>query len=302
MELRQLRYFLAVAKHLNFTRAAAEVHIAQPPLSRQITKLEDELGVLLFERSQRGLKLTTAGTFFEERALEILDRVERTKSDTAALSTKSRRPFKIGFDSSLLYGRAPRVFRFLRDRYPQYEFQYADVPSPEQARALRNGQVEFTLGRAAVNDDQISQVTLRHDPFLIAVETDHPAYRGGGEGIRIAEMKNETLILYGERTTTSLQDPVLRFLDHIQFRPAETIWIPDLPAALGLVAGGLGFSIVPSASSLMRGHDVSYAPIADDGASSPVVLSTMKGKHVEIIKMILAETKRLRDVDAARIL
>jgi DNA-binding transcriptional LysR family regulator len=301
MELRQLRYFLAVAKHLNFTHAATEVHIAQPPLSRQISNLERELGVQLLERSQRGLKLTAAGVFLVERASEILERVERTKSDTAAFNTKSKRPFKIGFDSALLYGRAPRVFRFLRGRYPEFDFQFADVSSGDQARALRNGQVEFTLGRTAVNDDQIKQIILRADPFLIALETDHPAFSGPEQRIRLAEVKSETLILYGERTATISRDPVLRFLDHAQFKFANTIWISDLSAALGLVAAGLGVSIVPSAAVRMRGQDVCYVAIADEGAASPVVLSTVNGNHAEMIEAVLVETMRLREADGFRI-
>jgi DNA-binding transcriptional LysR family regulator len=301
MELRQLRYFLAVAKHLNFTYAATEVHIAQPPLSRQISNLENELGVKLLERSQRGLKLTAAGVFLVERASEILERVERTKNDAAAFNTKSKRPFKIGFDSALLYGRTPRVFRFLRGRYSQYDFQFAEVPSGDQARALRNGQVEFTLGRTAVNDDQIEQITIREDPFLVALETHHPAYSSADQKIRLAEIKSETLILYGERTASISRDPVLRFLDHAQVKFADTIWISDLSGALGLVAAGLGVSIVPSAAVLMRGQDVCYVAIADKGAVCPVVLSTLNGNHAEIIEAILVETKRLRKADGFRI-
>lgn len=301
MELRQLRYFLAVAKHLNFTRAAAEVHIAQPPLSRQISNLEGEIGAKLLERSQRGLKLTPAGVFLVERASEILERVERTKRDAAVFSTKLKRPFKIGFDNSLLYGRAPRVFRFLRGLYPEYDFQYAEVSSGEQARALRNGQVEFTLGRTAVNDEQIEQIIIRQDPFLIALETDHPAYSGPDQRIRLAELKSETLILYGERTATISRDPVLRFLDHAQFKPADTIWISDLSGALGLVAAGLGISIVPSAAALMRRQDVCYVALTDEGAASPVVISTVKGNHTEMIDAIWVETQRLREADAAHI-
>ena len=297
MELRQLRYFLAVAKHLNFTRAAAEVHIAQPPLSRQIANLEAELGVPLLERSQRGLKLTRAGVFLEERATEILQRVERTKRDAAAFASKPKQPFRIGFDSALLYGRTPRIFRYLRRKFTEFDFQYAELSSADQARALRNGQVELALGRTAVVDDQIDHVLIRQDPLIVALEADHPAYRGPDQGIRLEDLKAETFILYGDRAGAASRDPVLRFFDQKRFKPADTLRISDLSGALGLVAAGLGVSIVPGTAVLMRGQDVFYAPVAEEGAICPVVLSSLKGHHTDIVSSILTETQRLRQID-----
>jgi LysR family transcriptional regulator, benzoate and cis,cis-muconate-responsive activator of ben and cat genes len=300
VEIRQLRYFLAVARTLNFTKAAAEVHIAQPPLSRQIANLEAELGTELFDRSPRGVRLTKAGLFLQERATEILMRLERTKREVTEMGAKPNLPFKIGFDLSFLYGRTPLIFRFLRDRYPTYNFQYLEIPSAEQPGAIRNGQVDLALGHTLIVDEQVEQITLRNEQLVLALARDHPAFRGVDQSLRLADVRAETLILHEEQSSKGSRDPVSRFIEHVGFNPAQTMSIRGLPAALGLVAAGIGISIVPARALLMRGQDVSYAPLAEDEAISPVVLSTLRGIHATMIAEILAEVQRLRAPESSQ--
>lgn len=297
MELRQLRYFVAVARTLNFTKAAAEVHIAQPPLSRQIANLEAELGVRLFERSPRGLKLTTAGALLVERANEILKRVERTKREVAAFNEKRSRRFKIGFDLSLLYGRTPRIFRYLRESYAEYDFEYVEVASADQVRAVRNGEIDLALGLTLLVDDQVEQIIIRNEQLMLALEAGHPAFRGRDQPIQLSQVSNETLILYDEPVSGRPRDPIIRFIEHVGFTPAGTMTIRGLAAALGLVAAGIGVSIVPARALLMRGQDICLAPLAEDGAASPVVMTTLRGANGEIVASILAEVDRLTKAD-----
>jgi DNA-binding transcriptional LysR family regulator len=297
MELRQLRYFVAVARTLSFTKAAAELHIAQPPLSRQIANLEAELGVGLFERSPRGIKLTPAGALLVERANEILKNVERTKREVAAFNDKRRRLFKIGFDLSLLYGRTPRIFRYLRDSYAEYDFEYAEVASADQVRAVRNGEIDLALGLTLLVDDQVEQTVVRNEQMMLALEIGHAAFRGRDQPIKLSEVSNETLILYDERASAGPRHPVMRFIERVGFTPANTMTIRGLAAALGLVAAGVGISIVPARALLMRGQDICFAPLAEDGASSPVVVTTLRGTNGEMVAGILAEVDRLTRFD-----
>lgn len=297
MELRQLRYFTAVARTLNFTKAAAEVHIAQPPLSRQVANLEAELGVDLLERGARGLKLTPAGALLVERANEILKRVERTKREVARFNEKRKRLFKIGFDLSLLYGRTPRIFRYLRESYAEYDFEYAEVASTDQVRAVRNGEIDLALGLTLLVDDQVEQTVVRNEQLMLALEIGHQAFRGRDQPIKLSEVSNETLILYDERTSGGPRYPLLRFIEHVGFTPANTMTIRGLAAALGLVAAGVGISIVPARALLIRGQDICYAPLAEDGATSPVVVTTLRGTNGDIVANILAEVDRLTKAD-----
>jgi DNA-binding transcriptional LysR family regulator len=301
MEMRQLRYFLAVARNLNFTKAAAEVHIAQPPLSRQIANLEAELGLALFDRGRRGIKLTAAGTLLVERATEILARVERTKREMAGFSAKENRVFKIGFDLSLLYGRTPQILRYLRESYPKHDFEYVEVASADQPRAIRNGEIDLALGLTLLVDDQVEQTIVRNEPLMLALEAGHPAFRGADQPVRLADLGSEALILYGEgeRASARSRDPVIRFIEHVGFTPAATITIRGLAAALGLVAAGLGVSIVPARALLMRGQDICFAPLAEDGAASPVVVTTLRGANGQIVASILAAVKLLTKADGS---
>jgi DNA-binding transcriptional LysR family regulator len=299
LELRQLRYFLAVARTLNFTKAAAEVHIAQPPLSRQIANLEAELGLALFDRGTRGIKLTAAGSLLMERATEILARVERAKREMAGFSAKENRLFKIGFDLSLLYGRTPQILRYLRESYPEHDFEYVEVASADQPRAIRNGEIDLALGVTLLVDDQVEQTIIRNEPLMLALEAGHRAFRGADQPVRLADLRSEVLILYGERTSAGSRDPVIRFIEHVGFTPADTVTIRGLAAALGLVAAGIGVSIVPARALLMRGQDICFAPLAEDGAASPVVVSTLRGTNGQIVASILAEVMQLTQTDGS---
>lgn len=293
MELRQLRYFLAAARTLNFTRAAQEVHIAQPPLSRQINNLEAELGVLLFERSTRGIRLTPAGLFVQDRATEILIRVDRMKRETSAFQESRRQTVRLAFDVSVLYGRAPAIFKFLRTAYPEFNFEFIEVTSADQPRAIRTGEVDFAVGRVLLRDDQVEQVALRQEPLMLALPAGHSAFVGPDDSVRLSDVRGETFVLYADRANARSLDPVLRFFDLVDFKPAKTISIGDLFAALGLVAAGIGVSVVPATALRMRTDDVCYARLDEAGAVSPIFLSTLRGANSKMIDNILEELKRL---------
>ena len=139
-----------VARTLNFTRAAEEVHIAQPPLSRQIANLEDEVGIKLFDRDPRGLRLTPAGVFFGARAEEIVDRIDRLKRETAALAADARQTFRIGVVPSLLYGRTRLGLAFIRRSRPNLEIDLTVHSPHELLEALRRGHVDLAVGREFV--------------------------------------------------------------------------------------------------------------------------------------------------------
>lgn len=133
MDLRQLRYFVTVARERNFTRAAEKLHIAQPPLSRNIQLLEEELGVELLSRSHRPVRLTEAGRLFLEQALQILGRVEQMAEATRRVGRNQNRVLSIGFVASTLYGGLPALIRKLRARAPDLDLRLIDLLSPNRS-------------------------------------------------------------------------------------------------------------------------------------------------------------------------
>ena len=146
IELRHLRYFVAVAEERNFTRAAERLHIAQPPLSRQIQQLEEILGVALIEKGSRPLRLTEAGQFFLAHAKPLLDQVRDLKAMTCRVG-KLERTISAGFVASTLYGLLPDIIRRYRERYPEVEVTLHEMTTVEQMQALKEGRIDVGFGR-----------------------------------------------------------------------------------------------------------------------------------------------------------
>ena len=146
MELRHLKYFVTVAEEQSFTKAAEKLFIAQPPLSRQIQNLENEFGVLLFERGSRPLQLTEAGEFFYQHAVKLLANAEEIKSMTKRVGMVER-TVRIGFVGSLLYGLLSRIVYLYRQRYPQLKIELIEMTTTHQIPALKEGRIDVGFGR-----------------------------------------------------------------------------------------------------------------------------------------------------------
>lgn len=174
MELRHLRYFIAVARERNFTRAAEHLHIAQPPLSRQVRQLEDELGIDLIEAGSRPLRLTEAGRLFHEQAVQVLERVDEMKAMVGRLHAADRDRFSIGFVGSTLYGKLPEVIRGYRVAKPGVDLTLLELTSLEQIAALKEGRIDVGFGRIPLDDPAIDRRLLRNEKLVAAVPANHP--------------------------------------------------------------------------------------------------------------------------------
>ncbi|KGO99232.1 LysR family transcriptional regulator [Novilysobacter defluvii] len=290
MELRQLRYFVAVAEERNFTRAAEKLHIAQPPLSRQIQLLEEELGVTLISRATRPLRLTDAGRLFNEQALQILGRVEQLKLATQRVGKQERRVLSIGFVASALYGGVPALVRELRKHAPELDIQLLEMMSSQQIEALKTGRIDIGFGRVRKNDPAVVRTVLREERMVLAVapgtrlaESDAP--------VRIEEMAGEELVIYPRAPRPSFADQVLALLEDHGVRPTVVHEVSEMQTALGLVAAEVGVCLVPYAGSRHRA-DLKYRLIADQNATSPVILSHRRNDdspYIGLVKELLQE-------------
>ncbi|KAF1023883.1 MAG: HTH-type transcriptional regulator BenM [Paracidovorax wautersii] len=160
---------VAVARARNFTRAAEQLHIAQPPLSRQIQLLENELGVALVLRNSRPLRLTDAGRLFYEQALQVLGRVDQMKAATSRLGMNQQKALSIGFVASTLYGGLPMLVRKLRQRTLDVDIQLIELSSLQQFDALKTGRIDVGFGRIRANDSAIVRTVLREERLVLAV-------------------------------------------------------------------------------------------------------------------------------------
>ncbi|MFM0505491.1 LysR family transcriptional regulator [Paraburkholderia caffeinilytica] len=271
MELRHLRYFVAVAEERNFTRAAQRLNMAQPPLSRQIQQLEETLGVQLFQRDSRPLKLTETGKFFYAHAVQLLAQTAELESMTKRVGNIER-SLSIGFVGSTLYGMLPKIIRRFRDENTTVELSLHEMSTMDQIRALKDGQIDVGFGRIRHEDANIRRVILREEKMIVALPEGHALSRAKPL-LALSDLVNETLIVFPKAPRPSYADQVLSAFQDRALKPRRIYEVRELQIALGLVAAGEGISVVPSSVYGMKRDDVSYKELDDPTLVSPIIMS-----------------------------
>jgi DNA-binding transcriptional LysR family regulator len=292
VELRQLRYFAAVARERNFTRAAEMLHIAQPPLSRQIQQLEDELGVTLIERGSRPLRLTGAGRLLYDQAVQVLERVEEMKAITQRLHEAEQPRLRIGFVPSTLYGRLPELIRRYRAVRPGVELTLLELTTLEQIAALKEGRIDLGYGRIAFDDPAIERVLLRNEKLSAALPSRHLLLARDGP-LRLDDLAAEPLVVYPKSPRPSYADQVLALFRERDLKPPAVYEVRELQTALGLVAAEVGVCLVPVSVEDLHRDNVAYRPLDEEKAVSPIIMSTRKGDKSPEIALIL---KLIREI------
>lgn len=290
MDLRQLRYFVAVARERNFTRAAQMLHIAQPPLSRQIQLLEEELGVPLILRDTRPVKLTDAGRLFYEQALQILGRVEQMRTTTRRVGLNQNSVLSIGFVASTLYGGLPVLVRKLRRHAPELDIQLLEMLSVQQIPALKEGRIDIGFGRLRHNDPNVVGIVLREERLTLAIPRDTPLAEESTP-LPIGALAGQKLIVYPKEPRPSYADHVLGLLESHDVRPAEVHEVREIQTALGLVAADSGLCVIPRSAQQMR-SDLHYRLIEGERITSPVILNHRIGDqsvYIELVKKLIKD-------------
>lgn len=277
MELRHLRYFQTVAQELNVTRAAVRLHMAQPPLSRQIRQFEEEVGVPLFDRVGRGLQLTEAGRFLLEQSLQLTQRLEETLEGTRRIGRNEKRWFGIGFVPSVLYGVLPELIRELRADDSAVEVGLTEMITVQQMEALKSGRIDLGFGRLAFHDPAIAQQVVMAEPLVAAYPADAAGAAPPARALTVHALAAQALILYPARPRPSYADHVLSLFRAQGLQPRVVQEANELQTALGLVATGLGMTLVPASVQRLHRDDVRYVPIDAPSFVSPVIMSYRAG-------------------------
>ena len=292
MELRHLRYFVAVARDRSFTRAAQRLRIAQPPLSRQIQQLEDELGVALIERGTRPARLTEVGRLFYEQAVQVLDRVEEMQAMVRRVQQAKRNLFSIGFVASTLYGKLPEVIRRYRAVRPGVEVALVELTSLEQIAALKEGRIDVGFGRIPLDDPGVIRHLLRNERLVAVLPLGHPLLDDPGP-LRLRDLTGETLIVYPRAPRPSYADQVLALFHARDLKPRAVTETRELQTTLGLVAAQAGVAVVPAGVQRLRRDGVAYRDLDEEGATSPIILNHRRDDATVEVSVIL---ELIRDV------
>lgn len=274
MELRHLRYFVAVAEELHFTRAAARLHIGQPPLSQQIQALEAELGVLLFRRTRRTVQLTESGQHLLGRAREILAASQQVPAELQRIARGEVGELRIGFTSSgVLIGELSSALKRYREAFPAVVMRLREMYTYGQFAALLSGELDIGFVRYNETEAPPGLVVrpLQRDRLCLIVPQEHRL--AGRSEVSIAEVRDEAFIGYpaglGATLVGYLEDLCLR----AGFRPHVTQEAREALTQIGLVAAGMGVAVLAAPMATLSVGGVRFIPLADEGAELVLALA-----------------------------
>lgn len=294
MELRHLRYFIAVAEEGHITRAAERLGMQQPPLSQQIRALERELDVQLFRRKPRGVELTDAGTAFLERARAILDEVDRAFSTARRTARGEQGRVVVGFTGSApFHPFVPRVIRAFRDRYPLVSLVLEESGSSELVQGLHNEDIDAAFIRSPVADvvGLVVKPLLEED-MLVALPASHSLAREDA-ALPLPALANEIFILYKRPGGPGLYDTIITACRRAGFSPRVGQEAPRIISTLNLVAAGLGVSIVPASLRRLQMDGVVYRRLTGSAdLKAPLILACRPGENSAAVQRFLDLVQR----------
>lgn len=294
MELRHLRYFVAVAEHGHITRAAEALGIQQPPLSQQIRALEQELEVQLLHRKPRGVALTEAGEVFLKRAKAILGEVDRAFASARRTARGEQGRVIVGFTSSApFHPFVPRVIRMFREASPHVSLVLEEGGSSGLVQGLHNEMIDAAFIRSPVADVVGLLVQpLLEERMLVALPTGHP-FAHGSAPLRLTELASETFILYKRPGAPGLYDSIITACRGAGFSPRVGQEAPRIVSTLNLVSAGLGVSIVPESLRRLQMDEVVYRELADDAnLVAPLILASRRGESSAAVQRFIDVVQR----------
>lgn len=294
MELRHLRYFVAVAEELHFGRAARRLNIAQPPLSQQIRDLEEELGSDLFLRTSRRVELTAHGRLFFKEAQAILGHASRARKMIEASQRGEFGSITIGFVTSAIYSVLTPVLREFHSRFPQVEIRCHEMATPEQIHALGIGKIHVGFLRTPISDNTLQTHLLLRESLMLALPEHHPA--AGLKKIRLQDFASEPFILFPRQQGPSAYDQIIATCQSAGFTPNLSQEGNEMQSMLGLVAAGLGISLVPSSLKNLQRPGVVYKTLDTATPEIELSLGIRKGENSPVEQSFIEVALRVAQI------
>lgn len=290
MELKQLRYFVAVGEELHFGRAAKRVNISQPPLSMQIRNLEEELGTALFKRSSRRVELTEPGRVFLEEVHGILDALDKAVGKTRDAAKGYAGRLAIGFMGPAMDSFLPRAIRIFREKHPGIRLVLSEMSTNDQLQALHAGKIRAGFVRIYRNRLKgLDRALVWQEPYVLALPKGDPLSHEKEVGV--GQLKGRSMILFPRKMQPMLYDDIMACFKNEGFEPQIAQEASTKKTTVALVAAGLGLAIVPESSRTLRAEDVVYRPISDPARLLPgveITLAWRTGDDAPFLRRFLA--------------
>ena len=296
LELRHLRYFLAVADTLHFGRAAERLSMSQPPLSQQIRQLETLLDSQLFVRSHRRVQLTPAGEVLLEQARDILQRVDKAVDTVQRAQRGESGELRIGLTRATpLSPQIPRAIFAYRQQHPQVQMQLREMNSLRQIDALLADELDVGIIRKQVLPDELIAKHLFDDPLALVVHASHPALRGIDPATARFSLKQFALdpfVGFSRDSGAGIHDHVITLCRNAGFSPRIVQEAGESSTLISLVAAGLGVCVLPSSCSHIQVEGACFVALADRGAASEIQLAWRREAVTPLLRQFIALLKR----------
>ncbi len=294
MELRHLRYFIAVAEYLNFSRAAQELHIAQPPLSRQIRQLEDDLGVTLFVRNKRRVELTKAGRIFLEEARKLVVQAGHATEVARHAQKGESGIVRIGIASGLGGVVSGMVAEHCR-RMPAIEIECKDIFSTPQNEALATREIDVGFLRPPVDGDRLDCELLFEERFLVVLPKNHRL--ATRKSLRLKDVAEETLIIFDRNFSTGLYDQILGLFRRQGRTPHLSVTHVEAHEEAGAIMVASGKAIFIGAGAMVNrsvsGIDLASAPLSDPEAKIGVYMAWRKDEDSPAVLSFVESVRKM---------
>jgi DNA-binding transcriptional LysR family regulator len=303
MELRHLRYFVAVAEELHFHRAADRLHISQPPLSQQIRALEAELGVALFERNRRRVELTPAGQSFLTDARGILEATERAADRARRVAGGELGELSIGFVGSATFSPVlPAILRDFRARFPDVGLSLRELQTAEQLAALVAGRIDVGVIRgpldAAELDPGLELVVIQREQLVVALPEAHPLAEQ--PRLHAADLRGETFVILRRHESPGLFASLTAVMGAAGGVPEDVLEVAEMQTVIALVASGVGISLVPAAVGESERAGVAFRPLADPSPTTELALAWRTSRSSPVRDAFLAVAAPDRSAEGPR--
>ncbi len=295
MELRHLRYFVAVAEERHFGRAARRLRMAQPPLSRQIQSLENELGFPLLQRSRRSVELTPAGAVLLERARLLFTEVDRAIHEARRAHTGETGQISVAYLSSLAYSGLTRLLRAFRERLPGVEVTLRELSPAAQLDALKDGALDVGFVRGPIEDPSISFECVRRERLLVALPADHPM--AAKKRIALSSLAGEPFVTFPRSRAAAFFDSIMVMCHDAGFSPRIVQQAPQLDI-VSLVAAGYGVAILPESIREVHRPGLELRPIV--GSPSVELLAAWRASNTSAVPRTFLEILRRVSAEAGR--
>jgi DNA-binding transcriptional LysR family regulator len=296
MELRHLRYFIAVAEELHFTRAAERLGINQPPLSMQIRQLEQELGTPLFRRLTRGVELTDSGALLLQEARRIIDQVQRTKELVQSRARGETGHIRVGFASATYFQPLVlRTIRAYRDRFPGVTLSAEQNVTPRLAVGLSRGEIDVAFVRPPLTEGEgLALELLADEPMIIVLPASHPL--AAERTAPLAALAGEKFIFTPRAADPGLYDGLIASCQRAGFSPILGEEAPQIPSIVHMVAAGFGVSVVPQGIQQIHAEGAVYLRIQGTAPRAPIGLASRKDDSSARVRNFVALARRKRSV------